>query len=155
MTDMLSKEEIDILKYVDYNVYIDRAKAFRLFSTTSDYSINQLLKRELLKSIPPTVPNELIWFSLTPAGQSFINNYKLNTGSTRRIHILKENRNFIIVRQHHLCYRANNIALITDATLITIAAADTKMDWRHLFLTFLTSFSNDSSATLLTSRITD
>ena len=77
MTDMLSKEEIDILKYVDYNVYIDRAKAFRLFSTTTDYSINHLLKRGLLKSIPPTVPNELIWFSLTPAGQSFINNYKL------------------------------------------------------------------------------
>lgn len=77
MTDVLSQEEINILKYVDYNVYISRAKAFQLFSTTSDYSIDQLLKRGFLKSIPSTVPNESSWFSLTPAGQSFINNYKV------------------------------------------------------------------------------
>ncbi len=31
MTDTLSQEEISILKYVDYNVYISRAKAFQFF----------------------------------------------------------------------------------------------------------------------------
>ena len=73
MTDTLSQEEISILKYVDYNVYISRAKAFQLFSTTSDYSIDQLLKCDFLQPIP----NESSCFSLTPAGQSFINNYKI------------------------------------------------------------------------------
>lgn len=73
MTDTLSQEEISILKYVDSNVYISRAKAFQLFSTTSDYSIDQLLKCDFLQSIP----NESSYFSLTPAGQSFINNCKI------------------------------------------------------------------------------
>lgn len=77
MVDNLTQEEINILKFADKKVYIDRAEAFRLFSITSDYSIDQLLEAGFLQSIPPKNPNELTWFSLTPKGQSFIDNYKL------------------------------------------------------------------------------
>lgn len=72
MSDNLTHEEISILRFIDKNVYTDRAEAFRLFSTTSDYSIDQLLKLEYLRTIPPKDSDQLTWFSLTPKGQAFI-----------------------------------------------------------------------------------
>lgn len=77
MSDNLTQEEISILKYIDKNVYTDRAEAFRLFSSTSDYSIDELLKLEYLRAIPPNDDKQLTWFSLTSKGQSFIYDYNI------------------------------------------------------------------------------
>lgn len=77
MSDNLTQEEIRILKYIDKNVYTDRAEAFRLFSSTSDYSIDQLLKLEYLRAIPPKDPVQLTWFSLTSKGQAIVDEYNI------------------------------------------------------------------------------
>ena len=77
MIDNLTEEEISILKYIDKNVYTDRSEAFQLFSTTSDYSINHLLKMEYLRAVHPKDSEQLIWFSLTFKGQAFIDEYNI------------------------------------------------------------------------------
>lgn len=47
--DQLSSTQIEIMDYIEKNTYTDRATAFQLFSTTSDYSIGQLLVDGYLK----------------------------------------------------------------------------------------------------------
>lgn len=77
MIDNLTSEEINILKFINKNVYTDRAEAFRIFSLTSDYSLNHLLELDLLREIPSKNSDDLPWFAFTPKGQAFINNYEI------------------------------------------------------------------------------
>lgn len=50
-------EQIDILKYLDKNIYIDRATAFKTFSVSSDYSIDSLLQNGLICKIESVAQN--------------------------------------------------------------------------------------------------
>ena len=75
MDDKLSREEINILMYIDKNVYLDRSESFRLFSSTSDYSIDQLLNHGYIRLIPPKSSDELDLFLLTPKGKTYISEY--------------------------------------------------------------------------------
>lgn len=72
----LTHEQINILKYIEKNIYIDKVIAFRLFSPTSDYSINELLKEKYIYAIPPSTDNDLIWFALTSKGRSFLSDHE-------------------------------------------------------------------------------
>lgn len=53
----LDSEQIDILKYLDKNVYIDRAIAFKTFSLSSDYSIDSLLQNGFIHKLEPINQN--------------------------------------------------------------------------------------------------
>lgn len=53
----LDSEQIDILKYLDKNVYIDRAIAFKTFSLSSDYSIDSLLQNGFIRKLEPVNQN--------------------------------------------------------------------------------------------------
>lgn len=72
MQNNLTHMEIAILKYLNNNIYISYAEAFRLFSPASDYSINHLLELEYLRLLPSNSPDEPDWFILTSKGKAFV-----------------------------------------------------------------------------------
>lgn len=73
--DQLSSTQNKILDYIEKNTYTDRATAFRLFSVTSDYSIDQLLIAGYLKEIPPCTPDELNWYTLSDKGHAYLEEF--------------------------------------------------------------------------------
>lgn len=87
----LTHEQISILEYIEKNSYIDKAIAFRLFSPTSDYSIDELLNEKYIYAIDPPTIQEFIWYVLTPKGRSFLSDYHQalhNSNTTQKKQLL-------------------------------------------------------------------
>ena len=82
--DQLTSLQNKILNYIERNTYIDRASAFRLFSTSSDYSIDQLLENEYIQKLHSDNPDELDWFVLSAKGHAYLNELNLNTEAERK-----------------------------------------------------------------------
>lgn len=89
----LDSEQINILKYLDKNIYIDRAIAFQNFSISADYSINTLLQEGYI-SMPKNDSQTLEPFAqldiyvLTGKGYAYLRTMKeINEVQKRRLRI--------------------------------------------------------------------
>ncbi len=82
--EQITSKQNEILSYIEKNTYINRATAFRLFSTTSDYSIDQLLENGYVKKLRSDNPDELDWFVLSDKGHAYLDELNLNTETERK-----------------------------------------------------------------------
>lgn len=87
--NQLTSEQIEILKYLDKNVYIDRCSAFKNFSAHSDYLIDKLLKNGFIKivneSTTSSASTSLDLYVLSGKGHSVLHEVKYKVEREKKL----------------------------------------------------------------------